>query len=208
MKGARESRPPSKVPGVLLKTTSVEQGQALCGPACLRIVAAYFGRDASEEKLARACRSSPVSGTTGANMLRGALSLGLAGAIIDGARFNTIETWLRKGVPVIVDWMSIGQSRATKGPVIEGHYSVVCGLTGSHIVLEDPAVGHRQRMPRSDFQRAWFDFTHVYPETKDDLIIRRMIIVGPRSTLDRALRKELTVSGVKNARRGRLRRAA
>jgi ABC-type bacteriocin/lantibiotic exporter with double-glycine peptidase domain len=188
----RPSRSPAQTrkgvaPRILLKTSSVKQGRALCGPACLRIVAAYFALDISERKLAKACRSSPISGTTGANMLLGARSLGLASAIIDGANFRMIEAWLRRGIPVIVDWMSIGQSRATKQPVLEGHYSVVCGVTKSHIVLEDPGIRRRRHIPRSDFLRAWFDFTHLYPHTKDDLIIRRMIVVGPRNAVSKAL---------------------
>jgi predicted double-glycine peptidase len=68
-----------------------------------------------------------------------------------------------------------------------GHYSVVSGLTSAAIVLQDPALGKRRIIPRPAFYRVWFDFTYVYPRTKDDLIIRRMIVVAPPETLRRVI---------------------
>jgi ABC-type bacteriocin/lantibiotic exporter with double-glycine peptidase domain len=133
-------------PAIMLKTARFNQSKARCGPASLKIVAQYFGIDISENKLARICRTSNISGTTGANLVSAARRLGFATRIVDGANFSIIATWLRRGVPVIVDWMSTGHGQ--NSPVAIGHYSVVCGLTKDDIILEDPAIGRKRRLSR------------------------------------------------------------
>src|SRR3954466_7904154 len=60
-----------------------------------------------------------------------------------------------------------------------GHYSVVCRLEKEHIVLQDPSIGLRRRVPRKGFLNVWFDFKNVFPKQADDLVIRRMIVVAP-----------------------------
>jgi ABC-type bacteriocin/lantibiotic exporter with double-glycine peptidase domain len=171
-----------------LATTSLKQRKAMCGPTCLRMVAGYFGIAASAKQIARICRSSPISGTTGANMLKGARRLGLASKLVDHANFAMIESWLRKGVPVIVDWMSAHETGRSGERTAVGHYSVVCGLTRSHIIVDDPEIGQRRRMTRRQFLNVWFDFKHRSPRTKDDLVIRRLIVVGPEELLSKSSR--------------------
>ena len=166
-----------------LAIRSFKQTRGMCGPACLNIVFAYFGRRVSQKKIAKACRSTLKSGTTGANLLRGAKKFGFAGQVSDHSNFRTIAKWLSRGVPVIVDWMSTVPTRAS-GHMACGHYSVVFGLEKRHIVLQDPAIGCRRRVSRQAFLNVWFDFKNIFPKQADDLVIRRMIIVGPRELVD------------------------
>jgi|SRR4051812_3541895 len=164
-------------PDLLLPTGNFKQSRAMCGPACLKIVFAYFGKRVPEKQIAKACRTSPRSGTTGTNLVKGAKRFGFNAELIDYSNFRTIATWLRRGVPVIVDWMSTASSGPGHARIAGGHYSVVCGLGRDHIVLQDPAVGGRRRLSRTSFQSVWFDFKDVFPKTADDLIIRRVILV-------------------------------
>src|SRR4051794_7113118 len=185
MSGARSTTASRKpTPGrasmIRFKAKSLQQSEAMCGPACLCIIAASFGIAASEKQIAQACRSSRVSGTTGANMLKGARRLGLPAKIIDNADFRMMQAWMRRGFAVIVDWMSVRETSRPMRRVVEGHYSVVCGLSRTHIVLADPAIGRSRRMSRKDFLRSWFDFTHLYPKRPEEVIIRRMIVLTPR----------------------------
>jgi ATP-binding cassette subfamily B protein len=166
--------------GIRLETSSFKQRRAMCGPVCLKIVLAYFGKRVPEKVLARACRSSPLSGTTGKNLLRGAGRFGFRGELVDHSNFRTMRKWLRRGVPVIVDWMSTSVSGPRRSARACGHYSVVCGLDERHIVLQDPSIGRRRRLAREHFRDVWFDFRRVFPRAKEDLIIRRLIIVVPR----------------------------
>lgn len=161
-----------------LATKSYRQSKMMCGPASLKIVADYFGIQASEKKLARLCKSNKIIGTTGENLLKGARTIGLHGRIINNSNFDTIQKWLKKGVPIVVDWMSPGQSRPPRSRMAGGHYSVVVGLTPTHIVLEDPGLGSRRRIKRTDFMSVWFDFDDLYPERKSDIILRQIIIIN------------------------------
>lgn len=151
----------------------------MCGPACLKIVCQYYGTTVTVRRLARLCRTSPVSGTTGRNLLRAAVSLGFQGRIVDRATLRTLARWLRRRVPVIVDWMSPGDARGRPPRMAVGHYSVACGLTSTALVLEDPAIGGRRRIAPKEFVKVWFDFVHASPRKSDDLVIRRMIVVVP-----------------------------
>jgi ABC-type bacteriocin/lantibiotic exporter with double-glycine peptidase domain len=168
-----------RTPRLQLRTGNVKQSRAMCGPACLKIEFAHFGRRVSEKEIGKACRSSPQSGTTGTNLVKGAKQFGFSAKIFDRSNFRTIAKWLRRGVPVIVDWMSTVPTVGARQSMACGHYSVVSGLDKDHIVIQDPAVGARRRLSRRAFQSVWFDFRFVYPKSADDLIIRRLILVTP-----------------------------
>ena len=144
---------PVRSPPPQLATRNFKQSRAMCGPACLKIVFAYFGRHLSEQKIAKACRSSVRSGTTGPNMVRGAKQFGFDAKVFDRSNFRTIAKWLRRGVPFIVDWMSTVRNPGDGQPMACGHYSVVCGLEENHIVLQDPGMGGRRRISRRLSQR-------------------------------------------------------
>jgi ABC-type bacteriocin/lantibiotic exporter with double-glycine peptidase domain len=164
---------------IALRTQSFKQSKMMCGPASLKIVANYFGIPATEQKLARACGSNKTIGTTGEGMLRGAEFLGLKAQIIDEASFSIIGKWMRRGALVVVDWMSPGQSTPPRVRMAGGHYSVVAGLTFTHIILEDPGLGGRRRIKQAEFMAIWFDFDDLYLAKKSDLILRRIIVIHP-----------------------------
>lgn len=164
-----------------LKIRHFKQSRAMCGPACLKIVMAYFGTTVSEAALAKACRSDTISGTTGINLVRGARRLGFAAEIFDHSSLQAIERWLRRKVPVIVDWMSTVTAGRSLTAMACGHYSVVYGIDKHHITLADPALGCDRRIARQAFLNVWFDFKQIVPRRNNDLVIRRMIVVVPRA---------------------------
>jgi ABC-type bacteriocin/lantibiotic exporter with double-glycine peptidase domain len=167
---------------IALETKRFRQSKARCGPATLKIVASYFGMNVSEARAAAMCRTSSVSGTTGKNLVAGARKLGFTARIIDGATFRIMAMWLRKGVPLIVDWMSIGRRGTVRAAT--GHYSVVSGLTENEIILEDPAIGRKRRLSRQLFMSLWYDFKYLSPRKSEDLVMRRMIVIAPPHLLD------------------------
>lgn len=165
-----------------LDTRHVKQSRMMCGPASLKIVAEYFGIKKSEHELALLCKTNTRIGTSGKNLVAAAKKLGFETKIFDDSVFSMIEHWLRRGTPVIVDWMSPGQSRPPRVRMAGGHYSVVCGLTKAHIILEDPGLGSRRKVSREDFMSVWFDFDDLHLKKKEDLILRRMIVVAPKGS--------------------------
>jgi ABC-type bacteriocin/lantibiotic exporter with double-glycine peptidase domain len=152
----------------------------MCGPACLRIVMAYYGTQISEPTIAKACRSNTVAGTTGTNLVRGARRLGFAAQLFDRSNLRAIEHWLRRRVPVIVDWMSTVSTDRNAPAMACGHYSVVSGIDKERITLVDPALHRKRRLAHQAFLNVWFDLKLVVPRRNDDLVIRRMIVVVPR----------------------------
>ena len=110
--------------------------------------------------------------------MKGAKRFGFNAELIDYSNFRTIATWLRRGVPVIVDWMSTASSGPGHARIAGGHYSVVCGLGRDHIVLQDPGIGGRRRISRDAFLNVSFDFKNMFPKASEDLIIK--LILGRR----------------------------
>jgi hypothetical protein len=59
--------------------------------------------------------------------------MGLKAKIKNNSSFKDIETWLKKEVPVIVDWFTRGRTDYGDSSVADGHYSVVMGLDDDFI---------------------------------------------------------------------------
>ena len=139
----------------------------------------YLGVKITEKKLALIAGCTPSCGIGAEGLVGAAQKLGFRAQVKDFSDLEDIRKWVnRKKIPVIVDWF------AFEG----GHYSVVSGIDTENIYLEDPSLGHRRALKLSTFMRLWFDFPSNYLRSKDELIIRRMIIVD-RRTHDEPVRK-------------------
>ncbi len=148
----------------------------MCGPASLKIVLDYYGMNKSEQELAQLTKLVPGLGIDDKNIARAAESLGLKVQIKNESTFNDIEEWLKKGVPVIVDWFTRGRSDYKNSEVADGHYSVVVGLDDEYVYLQDPETGSERKIAREDFMKVWFDFTGHYLKP-NELIIRQLIAI-------------------------------
>lgn len=148
----------------------------MCGPASLKIVFEYYGLSKSERDLAGLTGMVNGLGVDDAGIVRAAESLGFKTAIKNKSDFSDIENWLRKGVPVIVNWFTRGRSEYSPSEVADGHYSVVVGLDDDFIYLQDPEIGEIREIRRDDFLKVWFDFSGEYIKA-DELILRQLIAV-------------------------------
>ncbi|MBI2577354.1 MAG: C39 family peptidase [Candidatus Wildermuthbacteria bacterium] len=148
-----------------------------CGPASLKIVLAYFSVEKSEEEIAELCGRDSELGTDDAGLKNAAEHYGFKVEIKNNAEFADIEEWLKRKVPVIVDWFTRGRSDYSDSEVADGHYSVVAGLDDENIYLQDPEIGGMRVIDRDDFMKVWFDFSGKYITSWDDMIIRQIIAV-------------------------------
>lgn len=148
-----------------------------CGPASLKILLSYYGVEKSEEELARLCNISKDLGTDDKSLKKAAESLGFKVEIKNNSDFDDIKEWLKKGVPVIVDWFTRGRSDYSDSEVADGHYSVVMGLDDQNIYLQDPEIGGMRTIDKDDFMRIWFDFTGDRIESWDEMVIRQLIAI-------------------------------
>lgn len=147
-----------------------------CGPASLKMVLEYFGESHSEEEIARRCRRDSKLGTNDTVLAKAARSYGFEVVVKNNASFTDLKRWLKKGVPTIVNWFTRGRSDYGDSKVPDGHYSVVVGLDGKSIYLQDSEIGALRKLERDDFLRVWFDFTGRYIRP-NQLIIRQIIAI-------------------------------
>lgn len=132
------------------------------------MVLAYYDVEKSEQELAELTQCDPELGISGEEMLTTVKTMGFEGHIKDDATFTDLEELVvKQQIPVIVDWFSED----------DGHYSVVVDIDSENIYLQDPEIGHLRAMRRSKFYRVWFDFPGEYIKTKEELTIRRMIVI-------------------------------
>ena len=137
----------------------------------------YYGIKKSEAVLAKLCGGDETNGVRAEDIKRVAESFGLKAVIKNNASFSDIQKYLKKGVPVIVDWFSRGRNDYSDSEVADGHYSVIVGLDKKYIYLEDPEIGKLRRIKRFDFLKVWFDFEGNCIKSSKDLILRQMIAI-------------------------------
>ena len=148
----------------------------MCGPASLKIVLEYYGINKSEDELAKIAGHKKSLGIDDKGIKKVAEKLGLKVIIKNNSSFVDIERWLKKGVPVIVNWFTRGRNDYPESETADGHYSVVMGLDDEFIYLQDPELGAMRKITRNDFMRVWFDFKGEYVKP-NELIIRQIIAI-------------------------------
>lgn len=148
-----------------------------CGPATLKILLSYYGLEKSEEELAQLCGIDKHLGIDDQAIKKVAEQLGFKVEIKNFADYSDMQSWLKKGVPVIVNWFTRGRSDYGDSVVADGHYSVVMGLDDENIYLQDPEIGKMRTIARSEFMKVWFDFRGERIESWDEMVIRQIIVV-------------------------------
>ena len=148
----------------------------MCGPASLKIVLGFYGAEKAEKELAKLCGVKKGIGTDDKGIKKAAEKLGFRVKIKNNSSFKDIESWLKKGVPVIVNWFTRGRNDYPESETADGHYSVVAGLDKGFIYLQDPEIGKIRKIKRNDFMRVWFDFKGNYLKL-NELIIRQTIAI-------------------------------
>ncbi|MEK7555074.1 MAG: cysteine peptidase family C39 domain-containing protein [Patescibacteria group bacterium] len=161
----------------MLALNPFRQSANLCGPAALKIVLGYYGVTVSEKKLAKLARSDNW-GTRAEHLVATAKKLGFNAHIKNFADLSDIRTYVKRGIPVIVDWFS-GD---------DGHYSPVAGIDAKYIYLQDSELGRIRHIDLKTFKRVWFDFTGDFLKKKSDIVLRSMIVVFPKN--NRAARRK------------------
>lgn len=145
-----------------LRVMSHKQRESYCGPACIRIVAAYFGRNHSEEEIGKLCGTTLEDGTDAHGLIEGAEKLGAMVFATHNGDIADLRYFLHEQhLPVIVAWYSPSRPRFRKfKPGVDypwGHYSVVYHVSRTHVYLMDPDDGKRYRYTISRFKHLWWN---------------------------------------------------
>lgn len=152
-----------KSEGIELKP--FEQSSNYCGPAALKILLSYFGKDFTEDQLAQMTAATRAmgpstrgTGTEHEGMMEAIKAVDGYVFVKEGGTIEELEYFVKKEkLPVIVGWFDRD----------DDHYSVVVNVTDKHIVMVDPAFSVPKRfIDRDTFPKIWFDFVG-----KDDKIV-------------------------------------
>lgn len=147
-----------------------------CGPASLKILLSYYGVKKSEKGLAKLCGTTKELGTDDKRIKKVAEKLGFKVKIKNNSNFKDIERWLKRKIPVIVDWFTRGGVSYTGSDVADGHYSVVTGIDNKFIYLQDPEIGEVRKLDKESFMTVWFDFKGKYIKP-NELVIKQIIVI-------------------------------
>ena len=152
----------------MLNVKPYRQKPELCGPASLKMVLDFFGIKKEEEELAKMSGYESSKGTKAEEIIKAAKELGFKAFHKDFSEIKDLREYtINKKIPVIVDWFSTD----------DGHYSVVVGIDDKNIYMQDPELGNLRTIDVETFKRVWFDFEGNFLESKNQIIIRRMIVV-------------------------------
>lgn len=103
----------------MLKVKPFKQSKAgYCGPASLKMVLDFYRIKKTEKELIKICGATPRYGMGANGFRRAAKKFSFKILIKDFADFSDIKFYLKKKIPVIVDWFSVDN----------GHYSVAVGI--------------------------------------------------------------------------------
>ncbi len=141
-----------------------QKGKDSCGPACLKIILAFYGIRKSEKNLEKLCKTTN-NGTTIKNLIKAARKFELVGDVKEYSSIEYLKKNIKQKIPTIVDWFLED----------DGHYSVVAGIDDKNIYLQDPSIGKIRKVELQKFKRIWFDFVGDFPKSKKEFILRRMI---------------------------------
>ena len=163
-------RPRLKVPP--FKQTDASR----CGPASVKMVLDYYGIIASEDEVAKSCNHTFERGCSNEDMKTALEKYGLSVEIKQDNSFDDVSSWVKKKVPVIVDWFTGGIAPSLRD-FPNGHASVVVGIDANNIHIIDPENGKVRSIKKKDFIRVWFDWkNNNQTPNKESLLLRLMII--------------------------------
>jgi len=120
----------------------------------------YFGFERTEEFWKKKTGRYFINGDTGKReygywddrFLRYAKKIGYRGFCKDNADVEDVKGFIKRGIPVMVDWFS---------PREGAHFSVVVGFGRNKIFLADPAFGKIKAYALPWFLRRWSDHGFV-----------------------------------------------
>ncbi|MFH1787206.1 MAG: cysteine peptidase family C39 domain-containing protein [archaeon] len=151
----------------MLKNCSFQQGyDGSCGPASLKMALHHLGIEKTENELVKlgSCRGEGVELE---DLLKIAKKFKIKGFIKENSDLKEIKKYLKKKCAIIVGWFFED----------DGHYSVISRIDNENIYLQDPQIGHIRAMRINLFKRIWFDFPGKFMRTKEDLQLRKMLVL-------------------------------
>lgn len=128
-----------------------QQTSYTCGPSCVKMVFAYYGKKESEKILATEMKTNPFIGTDSKEIIRYAKRSGLKAFEKIGSTIRDIQRKIDRDIPVVVNFIEFRNN--------ESHYAVVVGYAKGYIILNDPDIGANVVWNNEVFKKRWYGFT-------------------------------------------------
>ena len=145
-----ELAPTLALPDQTIAVKHFIQSTGLCGPASIKILLSYFGKEFSEAQLAQLASATTEVGTEHEGMIQALKEVDGFVFAKAGGTLEELEYFVREEkLPVIVGWFDRTGD----------HYSVVVNVTDKNVIMVDPATDEPERwVDRATFPSVWFDF--------------------------------------------------
>lgn len=152
----------------MLNVKPFKSSPAHCGPGVFKMILGYYGIERTEKELAKELKWNEKNGVTAQQIVKTAKKYGFGGFVKDNSSLDDICSYvLNKEAPVIVEWFLEDDS----------HFSVVAGIDRKNIYLVDPFIGKIRALKLDYFVSIWFGFEGAYMKTKNDIFLRRMVVL-------------------------------
>jgi len=119
-----------------------------CGPASLKMVLKFFGKNLNEDTIARKLKTSK-QGTSHREIIDFARQNGFYCYVHENSTIHELRHFINLGLPVIVNYIEPKDN--------EGHYAVVVGFKKNGLILNDPWNGANFILKEKDFKDRWHD---------------------------------------------------
>ncbi|MEW6419327.1 MAG: cysteine peptidase family C39 domain-containing protein [Nitrospirota bacterium] len=132
-----------------------QEKSTTCGPACVRMVATYYGTELLETKIEEACETSWL-GNTCEELASGAQKLGFEVEVVENLDREGLKDSLRSGIPII----ALLDSAILYGGVQGfGHFVVIIGLKKGIVYYHDPDLDKDLVKDAKVFFDAWSKYS-------------------------------------------------
>ena len=117
-----------------------------CGPACMKMVMKYFGKEFTEEHLKKLMKTKKKDGTEHSALVNCTEKKGFNYRVHKNSTINQIKYYIDKELPVIINFIA---------PDGNGHYAVVTEYKKDKLILNDPYYGKKTEIKNNDLEKKW-----------------------------------------------------
>lgn len=149
-----------------------------CGPACVRMVLDYYGKEIAEADLVKMLGAGVGPGCPPKAMIRYFKQRKLQAVHANDLGLNGLRMNIARGWPVIVAYQDHPWKRGKFEHYWDnGHYAVVIDATPDRITICDPSSKRpRRHVTAADFLERWRDIT-----SDGTIFLRWGLAIGPKS---------------------------
>lgn len=124
-----------------------QQTNFTCGPAILRSIFSFYGKDFTEEELTKRLNTAKETGTENEMLVKVAREEGFYVYVNNDSSVDEIFSFIRRKIPVTVNIIELDDS--------DGHYILIKDVREDKIIYNDPEKGESIEIDKEEFVKCW-----------------------------------------------------